>query len=503
MEAKTQSLAKRSSDSSLMPPPPAPKRQKRPPSVLDEDVYSNALSHIIARDFFPGLVESQAQQEYLEALNSADKDWIRESGRRLTDIMTPRSQQRGRRGTSFASIRSAVGDSRETLSTSSGFTPSRAPSAKINPDHFAAASDCPNLDMSLGAFQAKYTSEDNESFNRVLDRQNEKHASKVGFFHQGNHIRSRREIMWHARQQDRIANGASGTHTSLVVQNAAGEHRTAVASGGPSEDLDARPASIELFKDRQGPKNSFMFCPEGVEDEMPSHAQLAEQKSNAPPKSIQYAATRFPTAQASSEAQRPPSPSISAIDAAVSGCPRPTQSETGYDGADTPRVNGYAFVDAEPTPSEMGEPVPDEEADAVEQEAVLRLLPQPDEGGLNPFAVKDRSKREDVLHRLVEKADVSRRRDKGNSGERIQANSNRVERLRGLGITPSTGRTPTPRFASAPKGAYHRPEMTPAARRLAETLHTPRRKDGDLFDPGRKPCEEKTRTPTPMINRKT
>jgi protein DGCR14 len=32
--------------------------------------------------------------------------------------------------------------------------------------------------MSLSAFQAKYTSEDNESFYRLLDKQNQKKADK-------------------------------------------------------------------------------------------------------------------------------------------------------------------------------------------------------------------------------------------------------------------------------------------------------------------------------------
>ena len=94
------SLIKRSSDNALMPPPPPPKRQKRPPTVLDEDVYSDALSHIIARDFFPGLLETEAQQEYLSALDSDNNDWIRDAGRKLTQVMTPLPHGR-RRGTSL------------------------------------------------------------------------------------------------------------------------------------------------------------------------------------------------------------------------------------------------------------------------------------------------------------------------------------------------------------------------------------------------------------------
>ena len=68
----------------------------------------------------------------------------------------------------------------------------------------------------------------------------------------------------------------------------------------------------------------------------------------------------------------PHSDSMSAVDAAIAGRPKPTASDPGYSGAETPRVNGYAFVDAEPTPEELGVPVSDETADAAERGAGCR-----------------------------------------------------------------------------------------------------------------------------------
>src|SRR6266536_1898845 len=105
--ASSQALTKRNHESSLMPPPPPPKRIKRPSKVLDEDDYTDALSKIIARDFFPGLVETQTQQEYLDALESKDKEWIETAGRRLTEVMTPGPggrRARGRRGVSMTPV---------------------------------------------------------------------------------------------------------------------------------------------------------------------------------------------------------------------------------------------------------------------------------------------------------------------------------------------------------------------------------------------------------------
>ena len=466
-------LTKRSADLALMPPPPPrPKRQKRPAKVLDEDVYADAVSHIIARDFFPELVESEAQQEYMEALDSKDDTWIREAGRKLTQVMTPvpEGRRRSGTGTSFTPRRSTFAG--DTPRGYVGETPGRTPSGRATGDFAPETQPEVDVNMSLAAFQAKYTSEDNESFNALLDKQNEKRAAKHAFLHQGNKIPSARQIAHRAREQRLLESGET-TSMALVKLNASGEERQAVASGGPSEDLDARPASVDSFRNTQGPRNHFMFGPEGVEDSVLIVAQAAQQRSNAPPKSMAYAATRFQTRSAAPEDSVPPSPSLSAIDAAIAGRPKATESETGYSGAETPRVNGYAFVDAEPTPSEIGVPVTDEEADAAARAAAMELLPKPEEGGPNPFNLRSRSKREDLHLQLVEKADAGRRKEKGGS---------RLDQIRNLGVTP--GRTPTPKFASGPSTAKRGAAgMTPAARRLADRIGTPKRESGTFDTP--------------------
>src|ERR1700693_5132305 len=83
---------------SLMPPPP--KRLQRPKNVIDEESYTDAISEIIARDFFPGLLETELQHEYLDAQESGDRAWISTVSRRLRQVMTP-GRQRGKRGTSM------------------------------------------------------------------------------------------------------------------------------------------------------------------------------------------------------------------------------------------------------------------------------------------------------------------------------------------------------------------------------------------------------------------
>ena len=172
------SLVRRSADDvALMPPPPV-KRIKRPPKVLDEDDYTHALSDIIARDYFPGLRESQAQQEYLSALNSNDRGWIAEAGQKLREVMTPRRERKRRseRDCSF-DRRSRTGTSvPNAADTPRGYDGSQTPTAdeESQAGENESTEGGPSIDtsaLSLSAFSAKYTSEDNESFNALLDKQ--------------------------------------------------------------------------------------------------------------------------------------------------------------------------------------------------------------------------------------------------------------------------------------------------------------------------------------------
>lgn len=442
---KDNAIAKRSADTALMPPPT--KRIKRPAKVLAEDTYASALSHIIARDYFPGLLEGEAQEEYLAAVESKNPSWIREAGRKMTQVMTPGPDTRQRyHGTGFTPRKSID----RTPVTRHGMPALATPTAS---NHDFDEETVPEVDvnMSLGAFQAKYTSEDNESFNELLDKQNARRASKYAHFQQGNKIPTNRQIAY----REELAN-EDHNEQALIVRNSHGEERQLLAPGRPSQDLDARPAQLESFRDRQGPRNAFMFEPDSVEDAFTTAAADAEARSMAPPKRTNHSATRFVT---STEPARPPSPSMSAIDAAIAGKPRLAASSVDYTGAETPRVNGYTFVDAEPTPSELGIPVTDEEAEAAEREAFDKLLPKADKEGPNPFTIATQSKREDIHARLVEKADVARRKE------------GRLDDLKRLGITP--GRTPTPRYATGPKKQAG--QMTPAAKQLAAKLATPRR----------------------------
>ena len=154
-------LQKRNASTALMPPPPPPKRLKRPPKSLSEEDYTSAITTIIERDFYPQLSEMRKQTRYLDAVEEGNPIRIATAARRLE------------RGT---------------------------PAHGINPADFAAEEDEEEDEedrkerilredvkgMRLDMFQAKYTSEDNESFNALLDEQNAKQREKYAWKFNGN-----------------------------------------------------------------------------------------------------------------------------------------------------------------------------------------------------------------------------------------------------------------------------------------------------------------------------
>ncbi|KAF1918069.1 nuclear protein DGCR14 [Ampelomyces quisqualis] len=431
-------LTKRNASSALMEPPPVPKRIKRPLVVLDEDTYVSAVSHIIRRDFFPGLAEADAQQEYLNAVESKDKAWIREAGKKLTHVMTPVPSGRRRTAerTRFDRLGGIID---QTPSVWAADTPVSVATLEAEKDDEGLGKlDKVDLDMNLGAFQAKYTSEDQESFNQIIDKQNEKRFQKNAWLREGNMYASKQRIA-----QRKV----------IQARAAANESKQLVTTTRPSQNLDDRPAAPTGTK--HVGFNSFMFAPDSVESWAPTRAQAAQSASLAPPKQILYNNTRL-AAPVEPCTERPPSPTLSSIRAAVAGNPRLNPSEAGFTGADTPRVNGYAFVDAHP-------PSDDDQDDAPTD--LLSRYGLDNASRATPFCLTESSAREKMHYKMVERI----------GAKRSDGSANNSGTKPGLGIFTSE----TPRFMSAPTpraGALQTPgrkakgDLTPAAQRLFERV---------------------------------
>ncbi|KAK2842910.1 hypothetical protein FQN49_005995 [Arthroderma sp. PD_2] len=489
----SQAVAKRSSDTQLMPPPPPCKRIKRPPVALDEDDYTDALSHIVARDFFPGLLETQAQQDYLDALESKDKEWIATAGRRMAQVMTPGSQSKYA-GTSMTPHRERA------ASVSNMATPHRTPVTNKNtprgwkgdtPKSCATPGSVASVptsstnrgvsskirNMGLGAFQQKYTSEDNESFNKVLDKQNTKKREKYAWLWSGNKIPSARELVHKKREAKRLEAQAAPDGS---------KEKQLLKLSDTRIGTDERPARPDGWKMK--PENPLMFIPSSVEDDVETVQQKQEATSRMGEKQVLYHNTRIrPQIENDTDRQStvPPSPSLSAVRDAIAGRPRPTDSEPGFTGGETPRVNGYAFVDEdEPEPSSTGHIDEDEEA------YHLKLLESQASGSTpNPFKLKESGKRELLLHRMVERVAKNNRSEKamnetktpvlmfpsspmiafGKSGDR--SSSSKTPMMSKAALTPAAQRlwaqvgNSTPRRAGTSNTAGGKNMWTPTPKR--------------------------------------
>ncbi|KAH7152471.1 nuclear protein Es2-domain-containing protein [Dactylonectria estremocensis] len=413
-------LVRKRASTDLMPPPPATKKIKRPKKVLDEDSYTETLSQIIARDFFPGLLETETQQEYLDALESKDAAWISSAGRRLQQVMTPGRQK----PTSQSQLRSTSnGD--QTPSAYGADTPASVAST------VAAPRPRLNTNMSLSKFQETYTSEDNESFYKLVDKQNQKKADKYAWLWRGNKLPSKQMIK-QKEVQDKLS------QTRSLVDDGYKRDRLAI------KDKDERPARPDTWDAK--PRNNLMFGPEGVEDGVITVSQEAEEASKMAPKSIAYENTRMPQPHIPA---RPPSPTMSAVRDAIAGKPRREDQDSSVaGGGETPRVNGYSFVDDEDDEPEPSSPAP-----------IINL--GPGDASINPFRLQEQRERENLHERMVDRISKSKK----------EASKN--------GLTGRVDQTPVPKFPSSPRVTAG---LTPAAQRLWSKIGTPQnRGSGSSF----------------------
>ncbi|EQK98268.1 nuclear protein Es2 [Ophiocordyceps sinensis CO18] len=406
----SKALVRKRPESDLMPPPPPVKKLKRPKQVLNEEDYTDTLSHIIVRDFFPGIKVSAVQHEYLDACESRDAAWISTARQKLHDALTPRRPR-------SLSTPKSLHDNGRTPTTFVGDTPSSAaPTTMID------EKPPPGINMGLSRFQSRYTSEDNESFYKLLDKQNEKKAEKHAWMWNNNKLPSKQMIK-QKEVMDRLKKQRS------LVDDGFKRDRLAI------QDVDSRPARADAWN--AAPRNGLMFQPSGLDEGVTTVAQRAEEASRMGPRAIVYENTRIPQPHVP---QRPTSPTMSEIRDAAAGRPRHQDRDSSdFSGGETPKVNGYTYVDDE-----------NDEPSAAQSSPALDFGPG---DAHNPFKLQELRKRESLHERLVERI----------------AKSNKESSRHGL--AGKAEKIHVPRFPSSPRIPGN---LTPAAQRLLSKMGTPK-----------------------------
>lgn len=344
--------------------------------ILDEDEYTAALSQIIARDFFPSLVHLDATNDYLDALNSNDPNLITASVRRLEQLndngATPgpsiRNSTRNRPWQTPSETPYAAGTSE---------TPLRTPRTEADNMDVDGLDGRPSkrarydTDLSLDAFQSRYTSEDNSSFTHILHEENKRRKEKYGWAWEAQKkVEAMRDRMIEQRERALLEGPKQGevigvreklriaapVPRGLITAVAEGSNEEGAEEGGEKNgegdgDGDDKGKQVVLrageeeggVVDVMAPKkdkrsagvdgwsfkarNNFMFSPDAdITPYDPSTSAWRDSKLQPDPKFIKHGNTRMPEHESSSSnggrgASEPPSPTRSRIDAAIAGTP--------------------------------------------------------------------------------------------------------------------------------------------------------------------------------------
>ncbi|KAK0544018.1 hypothetical protein OC846_005662 [Tilletia horrida] len=251
--------------------------------VLTEQDYIESVSSIIQRDFFPDLDRLKAENEYLDALQSGDEDWIEASVRKLVKAerraaaSTPSASTRRTataRGTPAPTPRrldltqrgwdndhtplhqrnegpSATPYSRypHTRSTLAGGPSQYAPSEAG--DSSAPGSSQPDTSMSLSAFQRTYTSEDNASFSRLLQLNSMRRRERYAWAYKAEEAANQKRIKAEERQQSEAQHGRKLAIAAAIEadpdfqKKIKGKERLLIEAAPSEADLEQKRAELD------------------------------------------------------------------------------------------------------------------------------------------------------------------------------------------------------------------------------------------------------------------
>ncbi|KAL4353005.1 hypothetical protein GQ457_06G027470 [Hibiscus cannabinus] len=179
------SLQTRGASSSITPSNPSRKRTR----VLDEDSYVAAIEKIVERDFFPDISKLRDRLDWLEAIKTGDPIQIRDAQLKIIerrDKKVNNSSYEGRDrtqtpGSTFMRNFTPF----DEFDGKTPQTPSVLGRGLFGEGDCRESEDEVDTNLSLDEFFRRYTSEDNESFSKILEKVNRKKKEKYAFLTQG------------------------------------------------------------------------------------------------------------------------------------------------------------------------------------------------------------------------------------------------------------------------------------------------------------------------------
>ena len=421
-----------------------PERSKSSKKVLEEEVYTENLEKIIVRDFFPDYEELKEQKEYLNAESKKDFEKMRQIAikhaakqslnKRLPTDRTPIP--------SPASFETPI--CVHSKDTKCSFCPKefkwedhqhvideeeRASNARMRKTE-------KSNNVGLDQFMSKYTSEDNESFEKILQRTDEDHKKKYAWLYEAEerHAAITEKILRLEKSRDAqvnplaIESGETSNETNSSV---------AIDLKDPIDKSESVPLNMWKYKN----KNHLMFYPEGL----PTDDDLLFKK----PKVINHSNTRLTVNPFNNDISK------ERMQQAVADNRNFISEKVGHDGKSiipnqSPNVNGYGFV---ATPSPMPGVSDSPMMTWGEISATpARIDTTPHHGTKTPgpsFTFPEESARDKLTHKMVDENTKKRKAKKAAALKQMKASM--------LGGTPRSGRV----------GSIDRLHtLSPAARRL-------------------------------------
>ncbi|KAL9244328.1 hypothetical protein vseg_018115 [Gypsophila vaccaria] len=166
-----------------------PNSSRKTPKVLDEDTYVAAIEKIIERDYFPDIPKLRDRLDWLEALKSGDPVTLRDAQLKILE-------RRGKIATPGSTLlRSSV----------TPFEFKRSPSVihnEVRGSDIGGGEGGIEVDLRLDAFFRRYTSEDNDSFNQIIERVNRKRKERHAHLLEGDGAAAIEDV-----ERDRITDG--------------------------------------------------------------------------------------------------------------------------------------------------------------------------------------------------------------------------------------------------------------------------------------------------------
>lgn len=283
------------------------KATKNPKKILDEDEYIESLEKIIQRDFFPDVSKLQAQKDYLEAEESGDLERMREIAIKYGSAMakyTPRTYVPYTTPSTFETPDGGI-------ATPSSSQKHRAGKEDGKEGEKSEDKDLPSLDR----FLAKNTSEDNASFEQIMELAEDKDKLRHAWLYEA-------ENEYNERHEQNLALPST-----------------------EKQALECTKAGLDTWQYKA--KNALMYYPEGEKDDT-----LFKK-----PREVLYKNTRFDVDPFSKALNKTQIQQAAALNAQFK------LGKVGPDGKEllpheSPKVNGYGFEgEASPAPGVAESPL--------------------------------------------------------------------------------------------------------------------------------------------------